>query len=66
MDPNATLREIDSFLQDRRTGEEVDDWCGYLYEWLQKGGFAPDWEKYPTGTSYYNCYVSQLERAMCG
>lgn len=50
MDPNATLQMIDSFLKSRRTGDEVDQWCEYLYDWLQAGGFQPDWDQYQLGT----------------
>jgi len=62
MDPNATLKMINEFLEDRRTGDEVDDWCGNLFEWIQKGGFEPEWNTYPIGTSYYWCYVAQRKK----
>lgn len=55
MDPNATLQMIHEFLTDRKAGDEVDEWCYDLKEWLDKGGFEPNWEQYPLGTSYYNC-----------
>jgi hypothetical protein len=55
MDPNATLAEIDAFLKARQHGAIVDRWCEYLFDWLAKGGFEPDWSKYETGTGYYRC-----------
>lgn len=42
MDPNACLRDIEEFLNSRQTGEEVDEWCQNLFDWLQGGGFSPD------------------------
>ena len=55
MDPNATLRMIDEFLTKRQSGDEVDEWCEHIYDWIDRGGFAPDWEAYPLGASYYRC-----------
>jgi len=55
MDPDETLKMIDEFLQARKTGDEVDEWCHNLYEWIEKGGFEPNWNRYPLGTEYYKC-----------
>ena len=63
MDPNETLRMIDSFLTDRETGECVDEWCENLMEWLSRGGFEPEWEKYPLGASYYQCRLVSTPEA---
>lgn len=63
MDPEATLKRIDDFLRAGETGEEVDEWCESLMEWLARGGFEPDWEKYPLGASYYRCRAIQAARA---
>lgn len=49
MDPNETLKLIDQALSEREVGEEVDALCRGLYEWVSKGGFEPDWNKYPSG-----------------
>ena len=54
MDPNELLRMIDEFITTRQTGDDVDYWCQDLYDWLDKQGFEPQWDKYPMGTSYYN------------
>lgn len=62
MDPNETLKRIDEFLREHRTGEEVDHWCEDLLEWLDRGGFEPDWEKYSVGTSYFECRRVQAQR----
>jgi len=62
MDPSATLKMINDFLTDRETGEEVDEWCENLAEWLDKGGFPPNWENYPLGTSYFKCHMIQRNR----
>ena len=55
MDPNETLRLIHNFITKAKTGDEVDVWCQDLWDWVQKGGFEPDWTKYSMGTSYYQC-----------
>ena len=53
MDPTITLREIQEHLADKNFYE-----AGYLAaclnEWLRKGGFQPEWNKYPVATEYYN------------
>jgi hypothetical protein len=60
MDPNATLREIDQFLKAGRTGDEVDQWCEALRQWIARGGFEPDWAKYELGASYYRCQADHI------
>jgi len=62
MDPNACLRDIDYFLAGRQSGDEVDNMCKNLYEWIGQKGFEPDWSLYPLGTSYYRSFVIQAER----
>jgi hypothetical protein len=64
MDPNATLRYIDHFIACGDTGVEVDYACQDLYDWLAKGGFKPDWDKYELGTSYYECRAVQHKRGV--
>ena len=54
MDPDATLKQIDDFLLLRKTGAIVDVWVEELATWLNKGGFDPDWDRYPLATSYFN------------
>lgn len=63
-DPNATLREIDTFLKDHRTGDVVDEWCQDLWDWIQKGGFEPDWARYELGASYYRCRKVSHDRGI--
>ena len=46
MDPNAALRMIDD--ADRVDAETREVMRG-LYTWLSRGGFAPDWSRYPKG-----------------
>lgn len=62
MDPNETLKMIHEFLEAGKSGDEVDEWCRNLMGWLAKGGFEPDWDKYPMGTSYYKCRVIEERR----
>ena len=63
MDPNVTLQMIDEFLAKHQTGEEVDEWCQNLFDWIKKGGFEPDWSKYELGTSYYKCRCVHMKKA---
>lgn len=62
MDPNETLRRIDEFLARRETGDEVDYMVEDLFRWIEKGGFEPDWSRYPLGTSYYRSRVAGAKR----
>ncbi|MEE8503978.1 MAG: hypothetical protein V3T26_05965 [candidate division NC10 bacterium] len=62
MDPNETLRRIDEFLLAQEEGVEVDIWCQDLWDWIQKGGFEPNWEAYSLGTSYYQCREVHLKK----
>lgn len=62
MDPNATLREIDAFLSERKTGDHVDLLCEYLFDWIARGGFEPKWDTYPLGASYYRCREIHIRR----
>ena len=50
MDPDAALRMIDE--ADRVDAETREAMRG-LHQWLSRGGFAPDWSAYPTGTRRY-------------
>lgn len=67
MDPNATLRLIHDALAacERYRGNDVahrlalgndlDEYCQTLWDWLDRGGFEPNWAKYPLASSYYRC-----------
>ena len=47
MDPTAALRLIsDADRVDANTREVMRE----LHQWLTRGGFQPDWERYPKGT----------------
>lgn len=63
MDPNECLKKIDDFIERGDSGPEVDQWCRDLMEWLGKAGFAPDWEKYPMGASYFESRKIMERRA---
>ena len=52
MDPTITLREIQEHLADKNF-HEASYLVSCLNEWLRKGGFEPDWNKYPVATAYY-------------
>lgn len=59
MDPNHTLQWIDSVIRSLEQGDEIDEWCQSLFDWLEKGGFEPYWNKYPSSTSYYYATISK-------
>ena len=62
MDPNETLRNINAFLDRGDTGDEVDEWCADIFDWIDSGGYEPEWSKYPLATSYAKCrYVSWVD-----
>ena len=55
MDPNATLQEIEGILQAPTPDEDrLSELSDALSAWLGKGGFAPDWESYPTASRWYH------------
>lgn len=62
MDPNATLAEIQAFLLAQREGSIVDRWCEHIWDWLERGGFEPDWAKYPMATDYYKCRAVHMAK----
>jgi hypothetical protein len=62
VDPNETLKCIDKFLLEKHVGSEVDDWAESLFLWIERGGFQPNWDLYPLGTSYYKCHIVQRRK----
>lgn len=55
MDPNANLAEQSTLLtaearSDKRRRSELRE---ALLNWLNAGGFAPDWSKHPEATKAY-------------
>ena len=61
MDPDAALRTID---EADRVDAEVREAMAGLHGWLSRGGFAPDWDAYPTGTRRYRkAYGKSTRRA---
>ena len=53
MDPDATLRTIEDFLELGYRGPDIDDACWDLYGWLMRGGFPPKWENHQYASEYY-------------
>lgn len=67
MDPNANLREQDELTrQQDATGGKLHNYDRYrlydlrvaLRDWLKAGGFAPNWDKYPSGTLTFRKWAS--------
>lgn len=56
MDPNACLDLIAFYLRYADDyGADLDETCQDLFDWLDKGGFEPDWSKHPSASEYYRC-----------
>lgn len=58
MDPNTTLQFIDQFIRDRRSGDDVDDACEALSDWIRAGGYEPAWSLHLLGTSYFSTWCA--------
>lgn len=60
MDPNTTLKWIEEGL---RAGESVGDHVGDLACWLDRGGFAPDWQQHPKAArAFWKAYPNHAPR----
>lgn len=63
MDPNANLREQEDLqIQLWDEGKRIDyrrrtELRVALRDWLNHGGFAPDWEKYPQAARAFQQWV---------
>lgn len=73
MDPDAVLERIEKVTISLRElegiGPNFKEWelidslyegCENLFDWLQSGGFEPDWEKFPNGTISYDLFLKCL------
>ena len=56
MDPNATLKRIGE-LAEGGDHHMAGLSCLDLYQWVQKGGFKPDWDADDFATAYYLLWV---------
>lgn len=60
MDPNATLQAIQELVDEQERSyederdDEIGDLCLSLVEWIDGGGFSPDWDKYPEATEEFD------------
>jgi hypothetical protein len=71
MDPNVTLSRIHDlvvfYIEEESNDKleeiytEINEACDILAEWLQKGGFPPDWADYPYGEITYMMYLNDKE-----
>lgn len=52
MDPNVTLQWINDFLGNNDI-ESAENSVEDLADWIEKGGFLPDWDRYPKATFYF-------------
>lgn len=59
MDPNATLRELESLLTGKTTprkygpAHRIRELVENLEAWFSGGGFEPDWLAYPRATKWF-------------
>jgi hypothetical protein len=60
MDPNECLRLIQGYAvarPNKMRWQGIDEaaafLCVDLNDWLEKGGFEPDWNAYPDATAYF-------------
>lgn len=61
MDPNANLSEQSYLLSyghgiDKRGERRLRELRIDLLEWMQKGGFEPNWDDYPEATKAFNAW----------
>jgi hypothetical protein len=61
MDPNYALKRLDYLVSCHVITNETDCLCHDLFDWIKKGGFEPEWNRYPSGTMYYNCMLKTLK-----
>lgn len=63
MDPNATLKAIAFELSKGIDCDEyVDELVEALLDWLERGGFQPDWNAEPLAASYCGAYLRSKPR----
>lgn len=60
MDPNANLQEQERLIEQHvqafgrvRPSSDLRELQSALREWLDRGGFAPDWSQAPRAAKYY-------------
>ncbi len=55
MDPNATIDNLNDFLDDTSCvdAEDIQEQADALSQWLSRGGFEPDWTRATESTIRY-------------
>jgi len=62
VDPNATLAFINDAVMevdDEMEPDTIGEACDELGDWIDGGGFPPDWSQFPAGTAYFNWFVAR-------
>lgn len=56
MDPNANLKEQGELIGKKKYADKarLQELREALAEWLNRGGFAPDWSAYPRTAKWYS------------
>lgn len=57
MDPNETLRLLDAAARGK-LASSVEEYAGYLWTWIARGGFEPRWDLYPEGRRAWLTWVA--------
>jgi hypothetical protein len=57
MDPDAALKALNETVEAGKF-DDANDHCNNLDIWLEKGGLAPKWERYPKATEYFQRWKS--------
>jgi len=52
MDPNATLADI-AYCIKNQEWDDAAHLCEQLHDWLESGGFEPDWSSEPKAYQYF-------------
>ena len=58
MDPDANLAEISRLINDHdKDPDRLAELVLAVYGWLAKGGYEPDWTKYPQAGAFWNTVI---------
>lgn len=56
MDPVQSLHELQLLANGEPEAREIDHLVEALADWIQRGGFEPDWDECPDGRDLFRSY----------
>lgn len=59
MDPNVTLAAIADILRRNPSDRRIGEHCRHLRQWVEQGGFSPEWTRHRDATSRYLQWCSE-------